>query len=255
MGAETPLIRKLQKFVRLSAEDERALDKLVQERIQKIGGREDVAREGDNPETLKVILSGWACRTKMLEDGRRQILSFFLPGDLCELNIYILREMDHTIAALTPLTYAEITRDKFELVTSQHPRIAQAFWWDTLVATAVQREWTLSVGQRTALERISHLFCELFIKLDVIGRTRRNRCEFPLLQSDLGEATGLSTVHVNRTLRELRSQNLIVLRGKELTIPDLERLKEVAMFNISYLHLEHESQELDPNEISGRAAR
>jgi len=147
------------------------------------------------------------------------------------------------------VSYAEITRDMLEHVTSNHARITQALWWDTLVAMAIQREWTLNVGQRTALERMAHLLCELFIRMQVIGHTQGNRCEFPLLQSDLADATGLSNVHVNRTLQELRAQNLIILRGKELTIPDIEALKEAALFNINYLHLEHEGRELDANAV------
>jgi len=248
MPQENPLIMKVQKFVRLSSQDKRALNDLVGEKIYHLAARQDIVREGDRPESLKIILTGWACRNKMLEDGRRQILSFFLPGDLCDLNIYILREMDHTLSSLTPVSYAEITRDMMDDITSRYPRITQAFWWDTLVATAVQREWTLNIGQRTALERMAHLLCEIYVKMEVVGRTHGNHCEFPLLQSDLAEATGLSTVHVNRTLQELRAQNLIILRGKELTIPDLDRLKEVAMFNINYLHLDHEGRELDTNE-------
>jgi len=248
MRHDNPLIMKVQKFVRLSPQDKRVLNDLVGEKIHHLAARRDIVREGDRPESLKIILSGWACRNKMLEDGRRQILSFFLAGDLCDLNVYILREMDHTLSALTPVSYAEITRDMMDDITSRYPRITQAFWWDTLVATAVQREWTLNIGQRTALERMAHLLCEIFIKMEVVGQTHGNHCEFPLLQSDLAEATGLSTVHVNRTLQELRAQNLIILRGKELTIPDLDRLKEVAMFNINYLHLDHEGRELDTNE-------
>jgi CRP-like cAMP-binding protein len=247
MSPENPLALKLEKFVRLSADDKLALDELVHQKLHRVSGRTDIVREGDRPETLKIVISGWACRYKMLEDGRRQILSFFLPGDLCDLNIFILREMDHTLSALTAVSYAEITRDLLEHVTSNYPRITQALWWDTLVAMAVQREWTLNVGQRTALERMAHLLCELFIRMQVIGHTRGNRCEFPLLQSDLADATGLSNVHVNRTLQELRGQNLIILRGKELIIPDLEALKEAALFNINYLHLEHEGRELDAN--------
>src|SRR3954469_23288621 len=204
MSPENPLILKLGKFVHLSADDKLTLDELVHQKLHRVSGRTDIVREGDRPETLKVVTSGWACRYKMLEDGRRQILSFFLPGDLCDLNVYILREMDHTLSALTPVSYAEITRDMMDDITSRYPRITQAFWWDTLVATAVQRERTLNIGQRTALERMAHLLCEIFIKMEVVGQTHGNHCEFPLLQSDLAEATGLSTVHVNRTLQELR---------------------------------------------------
>jgi len=242
------LIRKLEHFVRLSATDRAVLDRAASERVRSFGPRVDIAREGDRPRDVHMILAGWACRYKQLEDGRRQIVSFFLPGDICDLNIFILREMDHSIGTITSVTVADLSREFFDEISSGFPRIATAFWWESLVNAAIQREWTMSLGQRTAAERMSHLLCEIFLRLRLAGLTREENCDFPLTQSDLADATGLSKVHVNRTLQELRSAELIVLKGKSLTIPNLERLMNEGLFNANYLHMNREGRQLDANE-------
>jgi len=242
------LIRKLEHFVRLSATDRAVLDCAASERVRSFGPRVDIAREGDRPRDVHMILAGWACRYKQLEDGRRQIVSFFLPGDICDLNIFILREMDHSIGTITSVTVADLSREFFDEISSGFPRIATAFWWESLVNAAIQREWTMSLGQRTAAERMSHLLCEIFLRLRLAGLTREESCDFPLTQSDLADATGLSKVHVNRTLQELRSAELIVLKGKSLTIPNLERLMNEGLFNANYLHMNREGRQLDANE-------
>jgi len=224
------------------------LDRAASERVRSFGPRVDIAREGDRPRDVHMILAGWACRHKQLEDGRRQIVSFFLPGDICDLNIFILREMDHSIGTITSVTVADLSREFFDEISSGFPRIATAFWWESLVNAAIQREWTMSLGQRTAAERMSHLLCEIFLRLRLAGLTREESCDFPLTQSDLADATGLSKVHVNRTLQELRSAELIVLKGKSLTIPNLERLMNEGLFNANYLHMNREGRQLDANE-------
>jgi CRP-like cAMP-binding protein len=242
------LIRKLEHFARLSQEDRAILHRAASERVRNFAPRIDIAREGDKPKDVHLILSGWACRYKQLEDGRRQIVSFFLPGDICDLNVFILREMDHSIGTITSVTIADLSRDFFDAISAGYPRIAAAFWWESLVNSAIQREWTMSLGQRTASERMAHLLCEIFFRLRLAGLTRENGCDFPLTQSDLADATGLSKVHVNRTLQELRSAELIVLKGKALTVPNLERLMIAGLFNANYLHMEHEGHQLDTNE-------
>jgi CRP-like cAMP-binding protein len=244
---ENPLVRKLEQYVRLSMQDRAALDAVLRQKVVRLRAREDVIREGDRPRHVYLVVRGWACRYKMLEDGRRQIMAFFLPGDLCDLNLFVLREMDHSVGALTPLVYAEIGRDTFERLT-EHPRIVQAMWWDTLVSAAVQREWTVNLGQRTAFERIAHTLCELFLRLRGVGLADGDRCELPITQTELADAIGLTPVHVNRTLQDMRAQGLISLQDKELVIPDLERLQAVAMFNANYLHLDREGAHLDAND-------
>lgn len=238
--------RKLEAFTRLSADDKAAIAQVTRN-IRIVDARRDLIAEGDKPRYVHHVLDGWGCRYKQLPDGKRQIVSFFVPGDFCDLNIYILRYMDHSIGAITRLKVAMITQDEMNALTTERPRITQALWWNELVAAAVQREWTLNIGQRSAYERIAHLLIELYIRLHTVGRAEDGRCDFPLTQNDLADATGLTAVHVNRTLQELRRDRLIELDRKQLHILDLERLMDAAMFNPNYLHLDHEGRHLDAN--------
>lgn len=243
-----PLIEKLGHFVRLASADRDIIERISAERVRGFAAREDIIREGDRPQHVNLILSGWACRYKMLEDGRRQIVAFFLPGDLCDLNVFVLREMDHSIAAITDIAVSEITRAGFDELMLAHPRVTQALWWESLVAVATQREWAVNLGQRDAVERMAHLFCELYLRLRTVGLTRGDSIDMPLTQPEIAEATGLSAVHVNRTLQELRAAGLIVLKDRTLTIPNFGALKDFALFNANYLHLDREGRHLDANE-------
>jgi CRP-like cAMP-binding protein len=238
---------RLEAFTRLSPNDRAAIARLSKtSRI--VSPRRDLIREGEHPRYIHLMLDGWACRYKSLPDGRRQIVAFFVPGDFCDLNVYVLKAMDHSIGAITRLSVADISREDMDKLTTDYPRVTQALWWEALVNAAIQREWTLNVGQRTAYERIAHLLVELFLRLKTVDLTSGTSCDFPLTQTDIADATGLTAVHVNRTLQELRRDNLIELDRRRLNIPDLQRLMEAAMFNPNYLHLDHEGRHLDANQ-------
>lgn len=238
----------LSAFVRLSGHDREILATALSKRIRVLPPRHDIIREGDNPKFVNVILEGWAQRYKQLADGRRQILSFFIAGDLCDTNVFILRKMDHSLSTVTEVALAEISQAEFQEMMENSPRISQALWWSELVAVATQREWTTNIGQRTAYERIAHLFCEIFMRLRTVGLTQDNACEFPMTQSEIAEATGLTQVHVNRTIQDLRRDHLIELRGRRLLVLSLEGLEAAAMFNPNYLHLDHEGSFIDAND-------
>ena len=237
---------KLEAFTRLSADDRAALDQ-VSRNVRYVEPRRDLISEGDKPRFVHLVIDGWACRYKALPDGKRQIVSLFVPGDFCDLNLYILNAMDHSIGAITRLKVAMITPDEMNSLTEGSPRVTQALWWHELVTAAIQREWTLNIGQRSAYERLGHLLVELYLRLQVVGRAQDGRCDFPLTQTDLADATGLTAVHVNRTLQELRRTGLIELERKQLHILDLDRLIDVSLFNANYLHLDHEGRHLDAN--------
>ncbi|HVU31703.1 MAG TPA: Crp/Fnr family transcriptional regulator [Sphingomicrobium sp.] len=238
---------KLEAFTRLSADDRAALAQ-VSRNVRFVEPRRDLISEGDRPRYVHLMLDGWACRYKQLPDGKRQIVSLFVPGDFCDVNVYILRSMDHSIGAITRLKVAMITPDEMNALTATRPRITQGLWWHELVTSAIQREWTLNLGQRSAYERLAHLLIELYMRLNTVGRAQHGRCDFPLTQNDLADATGLTAVHVNRTLQELRRDGLIELDRKQLQILDLERMVDVSMFNANYLHLDREGRHLDANE-------
>lgn len=211
--------------------------------MREAAARRDLVREGEEPSAVNLILDGWACAYKQLPDGRRQIVSFLVPGEFGDANVFILREMDHSIGAITRVRYAEIAPAEFTALMEESPRIARALWWHALVTAAVQREWTMNVGQRTAYERIAHLICELFLKLRVVGLTDGDSCDWPLTQADIADATGLTPVHVNRTLQALRRAGLIELQARRLTIPDLGALMDAALFNPNYLHLDGDGED------------
>lgn len=244
-GTDNKLSLHLSAFVKLSDADRDLLEAMLSKRVRVLPARHDIIREGDKPNFVNVVLEGWAQRYKQLADGRRQILSFFVAGDLCDANVFILKAMDHSLSTITPVRVAEISKQDFRELVEASPRIGEALWWTELVAIAIQREWTTSIGQRTAYERIAHLFCEMFVRLRTVKLTQGDTCEFPLTQSDIADATGLTQVHVNRTIQEMRRDGLIDLRTRQLTVHDLDRLMTVALFNANYLHLDHEGAKHD----------
>lgn len=243
----SPFVLKLRAFTKLSPDDEQTLLAVAGERTRRIASREDVVPEGAPVSAINVFLSGWAYRYRFLPDGRRQILALLLPGDMCDLSLFVLERMDHSVGALTTVHVGEISPRGFDALMNAHPRVRQALWWEQLVANSIQREWTLSLGQRSALERLAHLFCEVYTRLEIVGHTNGNSCDFPLTQNDLGEIGGMSAVHVNRTLQAMRSDHLIELEDRVLTIPDFDALADVAMFDPAYLHLDHVGQHLGAN--------
>ena len=233
-----PLIKRLEEYADLSGPSRKALLEIVAKPVREVARRRDLIRQGANPECVYLIHRGWACRYKMLPDGRRQIVDFLVPGDLCDLNIYILSRIDHSIGAVTPLEVITIDRDELEALTQDYPEITRALWWQELVSKACNREWIVNVGARSAIERIAHLLCEIFLRLESIGLTDGYSCEFPLTQSDIADATGLTPIHVNRTMQQMRREGLVSLSRRRLTIPDMQALKGRGLFNPDYLHLE-----------------
>jgi CRP-like cAMP-binding protein len=241
--ARSPVIAKLEAFTRLASDDAAALDRACRN-IRFVDARCDLIAEGVRPRHVHVVLDGWAARCRMLADGAKQIVSLLLPGDFCDINASILKVMDHSITALSRLKVATMTRDEMSELAAGRPPIAQALCWHELVDAAIQREWTVNLGQRNAYERLGHLLVELYLRLETVGRAGNGACDFPLTQNDLADATGLTSVHVNRTLQELRRDGLIALERKRLHILDLDRLMDVSMFNPAYLHLNHEGSQL-----------
>lgn len=234
-----PLIRKLSIFTTLSAEEQKAVMEATTKTIS-LQANDDIASRGEKVTGVKLLLEGFACRFKFLEDGRRQILAYLLPGDLCDLHVFLINRMDHSIAALTPSKVAVIAPAHILRFTDEFPNLTRALWWSTLLDEAITREWVVNTGQRTAYERMAHLFCELFHRFRAIGQTKGFSCRFPLTQTALGDTLGLSSVHVNRTLQDLRRNGLISLRNGILRINNLEALEREALFNRDYLHLDNQ---------------
>jgi CRP-like cAMP-binding protein len=233
---DNPLLRKLANFSCLSAEETKALLACCSD-VRVLTAGEDVIAQGERTGGVRLLLKGFACRYKVLEDGRRQIVAYFVPGDLCDLRVFILQRMDHSIGVLAASRVATIAPDDILKLTNRYPNLTRALWWSTLVDEAVMREWIVNVGRRNARERLGHLFCELWFRFRAVGLNEGNSCTMPLTQVELGETLGLSAVHVNRTLQDLRRQKLITLEDGTLTIEDLNKLMEVSFFTPDYLHL------------------
>ena len=244
---KNPLLRKLANFTRLSEEETNAVEECCQD-VRDFAAHQDVISQGDKTAGVKLLLEGFACRYKVLEDGRRQIVAYFVPGDFCDLRVFILKRMDHSIGAVVASKVAELAPENVLKLTHNYPSLTRALWWSTLVEEAIAREWIVNVGQRNALERMAHLFCELLYRFRAVGLNHGLSCTLPLTQVELAETLGLSSVHVNRTLQELRRQKLITLEGGLLSIQDLDLLKEIAFFNSDYLHLDYSNEQSSSEE-------
>lgn len=230
------LIRKLNAFIPLGTAGERAIETLATQQVFPLQRGHDIISEGEDPRTVNLIVDGWACRYKILEDGRRQILAFFVPGDLADLHVYILDAMDHSIGSITPLQCAMLKPAEFEKLGDEHPRVLRALWWDSLLTASIQREWLVSVGQRNAVESLALLACELFLRLKMVGLAENGLCRFPLTQSDIGDALGMTQPHVSRTIKDLNATGVATIQRGTLRVNDLAGLRQLAVFNPNYLH-------------------
>jgi CRP-like cAMP-binding protein len=196
----------------------------------------DLILEGDTPGPVYVILEGWACRYKILPGGSRQIISFMMPGDFCDMHVAVLAEMDHSIATLTNTRVATIPRDQMETLVEVRPQLAKAFWWTQLVDEGVLRATIVSMGRRTSLERVAHLLCELCFRMRNIGIANDETFEMPFTQIVLADAVGLTPVHVNRLVGKLRARGAMEAGTGTLTIANIGLLAQIAGFDDNYLH-------------------
>ena len=233
---DSPLTRSLEQFGPVSETESRVLSTMVL-RTRQVAAGKDIVREGSRPLECCLILDGFACRYKLLSEGRRQIMSFHIPGDICDLQNFLLPVMDHSIAALTRCLVGMIPHQTIHMITETYPHLTRLLWHSTLLDAAVFREWLVGVGRRSALARVAHLFCEILLRLEAVGLAKVSGCELPLTQTDIGDALGLTNVHVSRVLQELRRQRLITSRQKALVVHDWEGLKRAAEFEPSYLHI------------------
>lgn len=231
------LLRKLQRFCLLGEDEKLALTRSVS-REHGFAPREDLIHERTAAEGVFVVLQGYAARYKLLPDGRRQIVGILLPGDMCDLRIFLVKKMDHSICALTAVKAALIEPAAVMNLLERYPRLARALLWTTVVEDSITREWVINVGCRTAYERVAHLLCEIFWRMEIVGLVRDNACAFPLTQIELADTLALSSVHVNRTLMEMRRANLLRISSGQLELLDRRALETVSGFDPVYLHLE-----------------
>jgi CRP-like cAMP-binding protein len=230
------LINRLSSFTELSREDTEALQALLRGRCRVVDAHQQLTNEGDSLGTVRFLVDGWICRDKYLEDGRCQILSICLAGDLVDLEGAFANKADHCLRTITNSVVVDIAHSRVEAILRASPRLAQALRCSIGYQSAISREWLLSLGQRTARERCAHLICELFWRLRDIGLTSDAAMDFPLTQEEVGGAIGVSTVHANRVMQDLRLAGLIEQCGKKLKVLDLPLLERAALFNPDFLH-------------------
>lgn len=236
----TRLIRQLESIIELSSEDRAALATLPL-RIRSIAEKRDILREGSRPTESCLVLEGIVCRYKMRSNGRRQILSFHFSGDMPDLQSLYLRTMDHSLASVTAARIAFVPHEAVRALIRTREGVANALSRHAVIDGSIFREWIFNVGRRTALERVAHVICECFVRMRAIGLAKQDNFQLPLSLIELSDATGLSHVHVNRTMKELRRLGLIESNGKVHAILDWEMLQETADFDPAYLHLRRQA--------------
>jgi CRP-like cAMP-binding protein len=232
-----PLLQALELRDTLTAEEREAvLNATSREMDFQVG--QDIVKEGARPKASSLVVSGLAARYKVLAGGGRQFTALHVPGDFVDLQSLLLKKMDHAVVALTPMRVARVAHATLRQITDDFPHLARLLWLTTLVDGAIHREWILSMGRRQAPARLAHLVCELFMRLQAVGKVDGMSFALPLTQAQMGDVLGVSSVHMNRTLQELRRDGMIKWQGPIVTIKDWQRLKSFAEFDAAYLSLE-----------------
>jgi len=229
----TPWFRRLARFAPLSPMEQRALEENAAA-TRHFATHDDLVKAGETADRLFVMLEGFACQYRLLADGRRQIVSFLFAGDMTDPRQLELPQVDFSLCVLWPSVVATINAESLRRLES-HANLRTAFARYAHTQQLIAREWLINVGQRTAFERVGHLLCEIYTRLDAVGVTRDHSFELPLTQAELGDTLALSAVHVNRTLMELRRLGLVTFQNRLVRIHDFARLRAAAGFDAGYL--------------------
>ena len=230
------LLLKLRLRDEVSAAEERTLRELVDTTCD-VAATRTVVREGEALNVSVLLLDGLMCRYRDLKDGARQIAELHVAGDFVDLHSFTLKVLDHNVMTLTACRIAFVPHERLRRVTEEQPHLTRLLWFSTNLDAAIHREWVMSLGRRSALARLAHLFCELKVRLEIIGLTDGLAYDLDLTQTTVAECLGLTPVHVNRTLKQLRETGAVEFRGGRVTIHDWDRLTAIAEFDPGYLHL------------------
>jgi CRP-like cAMP-binding protein len=226
---------------RVSAEEEQAIRAAILE-TREVAARTTIIRAGQLLSTSTLLLDGLMCRYKDLRNGERQITELHVPGDFVDLHSFSLKRLDHNIMALTPCRIAVVPHERLTRITEEHPHLARMYWFSTNLDAAIHREWVVSLGRRSAVSKTAHLFCELHVRLGLVGLADETSYDLKLTQVDIAECLGLTAVHVNRTLRDLRERGTVAFSKGRVTIQDMARLRKIAEFEPDYLYLERQHE-------------
>lgn len=233
------LLRKLRLRDELSPAEEAVLARVITE-TELVPAKKTVLHRGEPLDRSVLLLDGLMCRHKDLRNGRRQITALHVPGDFLDLHGFTLKRLDHDVMALSASRIAFAAHSDLQRVTEEYPHLTRLLWFSTNLDAAIHREWELSLGQRTGIARAAQLICELHARLQIVGVAEGPRFALPLNQTEFGECLGLTVVHTNRVLRELRERGLVRFSRGQVAIENLEELRAVAEFDPSYLYLDSE---------------
>ncbi len=234
-----PLIGRLNRFVKLGLDECTAIEAMTRSQ-RTLGPGQALAREGTRPESICLMLDGFAYRYRHLADGRRQILGYLLPGDLCDTQFAFFDECDHDIGTLCTSRVASIPLTTLMSTIAKFPKIERGLLMMSIVDGAINREWLLNLGKRQAFEKLGHFFCELTMRFHNIHDDARGKeVDVPLTQAELADTMGLTVVHVNRVLQRFRREGLLNWSRRHFHILDFERLATLSGFDPRYLRLHH----------------
>jgi CRP-like cAMP-binding protein len=229
------LIRKLERLAPLDESSRRALVELPI-RLEEVPSGRTLVREGDVPEECCVLVAGYACRHKVTREGARQIVSFHMAGDILDLQHLKLSRADHSVETITAAEIAWISMLAMSRLLREQPAVADAFWRDALIDASIFREWVLNVGRRDARSRVAHMLCEFAARRQAAGLGAPEEFDLPITQDKVADATGMTSVHVNRTLRVLREEGALIADGPKVRIADWDLLQRIGGFDQAYLH-------------------
>ena len=229
------MVRRLERRSPLGQSDREALIALPHT-LRKLPAGAHIVRDGDSPEYCTLLLSGFAYRYKLTGEGGRQIISLHVAGEFLDLQNSFLGVADHSVQMLTEGEAAFVPPAAIEELALNRPAIARALWIDSLIDASIFREWVVNVGRRDSRARVAHILCEFSIRLEAAGLAQNHRYELPMTQEQLADAVGLTSVHVNRVLKQLGEEGLISRDRRSIVIEDWKRMREAGDFNERYLH-------------------
>jgi len=229
--------RRIEERMALSAEERQTLAAAFASQVTAVRAKTDIVTEGSRPHRSTLLLEGFAVRYRVVESGKRQITALHVPGDFVDLHSFPLRMMDHSVEALTACKVVAAPHAALLEIVKSSPRLTLVLWTLTLLDSAIHREWIVAMGAMQASQHAAHLICEVYLRLGAVGLADNNGFALPMTQEEMADTLGISAVHVNRVLQELRGANLIRFEGGRVTILDWERLVERGQFDAKHLHL------------------
>lgn len=233
------LVQKLSRRDDLSADERQALDALLGPG-RRVPAGNLIIEPGDRPNHSTFLVSGFCARYSLTVGGDRQLTEINIPGDFVDLHSLLMKQMDHGIVALSECVIAPAQHGDLRRLTERHPHLTRLLWLETVIDGAIHRQWLVTMGRQNAASRLAHLICELYLRLEAAGQAQDRRFVAPLTQVDLGDVLGLTPVHVNRVMMELRHQGLIEWKGPQVAILDWDQLAAFAEFDPIYLRLKRD---------------